>query len=193
MVIADLIRARVTMPDVIAQYTDAKPIRGRIPCPIHSGSDRNFSFDDEKYHCFVCDASGDVIRFVEQLFGIGFGQAVSRINYDFRLGLPVGKQRITAEQANRFRAEASTIAKARESRERVATIREERYFAACDAYANAQRVINELRPKARVEYVDPRLTDALTLQTAAAKIMGDCIEEEYYERHGDKHHTGIQP
>ena len=52
---ADEIKSRLKMPEVLRYYGfDIK--RGRIPCPIHSGSDRNCGVKDEYIHCFVCGA-----------------------------------------------------------------------------------------------------------------------------------------
>lgn len=75
------------MPDVIARYTPHTPRMRRIPCPLHNGRDYNFSFTDTQFKCFVCDEGGDVISFVEKLFGVDYKTAVQKLNDDFHLGL----------------------------------------------------------------------------------------------------------
>ena len=64
-------------------------VRGRIPCPLHNGCDRNMSLQDKFFHCFVCNESGDVIKLVMHLLNCSYEDAISRINNDFRLGLPL--------------------------------------------------------------------------------------------------------
>ena len=88
---ADEIKSRLKMPEVLRYYGfDIK--RGRIPCPIHSGSDRNCGVKDEYIHCFVCGATVDVIGFEMQYFNLDFPKAISKLNGDFRLGLPIWKK-----------------------------------------------------------------------------------------------------
>ena len=79
------------MPEVLRYYGfDIK--RGRIPCPIHSGSDRNCGVKDEYIHCFVCGSTVDVVGFEMQYFNLDFMKAISKLNDDFNLGLPIGKK-----------------------------------------------------------------------------------------------------
>ena len=85
--IADEIFSRVTMPEVLAMYGIALGRHNRIKCPIHSGNGSNFSYNDNFYQCWTCFAKGNVITFVEEYFGLNFGQAVTKINLDFNLGI----------------------------------------------------------------------------------------------------------
>lgn len=85
--IADRIKELLTMEDVLRHYGYPVSRYGRIPCPLHNGHDRNFSFKQGHFKCFVCGKSGSVIDFVMHLYGITFSQAVMRINADFGLGL----------------------------------------------------------------------------------------------------------
>ena len=85
--ITDQIYQMVTMTDVLRQYGFGPGRGNRIPCPIHGGKDRNFSYTNEVFHCWTCGAKGNVIGFVMQYFGLTFSQAITRINNDFGLGL----------------------------------------------------------------------------------------------------------
>lgn len=88
--IAAEIRGAVTMEDVLRAYSPSTPTRNhRCPCPIHNGKDPNFSYTRNGYKCFVCGASGDVIRFVQTMCGLSRADAMKRINADFRLNLPI--------------------------------------------------------------------------------------------------------
>lgn len=113
---ADAVRETVTMSDVIGKYCpECVPRHNRIPCPIHQGRDYNFSFNDTGYCCFVCGATGDVIKFVQTVCCLrGRKDAVAQINRDFGLFLPVDREISSAEN------------KALEERRKAAREREER-------------------------------------------------------------------
>ena len=97
--IADAIHETVTMDEAVKTYLPGIDTRyHRIPCPIHNGKDRNFSYTDRGYKCFVCGASGDVISFVQTILSLrDRTDAMKRINADFRLGLPLDREITVAE------------------------------------------------------------------------------------------------
>lgn len=51
-------------------------------CPFHDDSTPSLSVDgvSDRFHCFGCGASGDVIDFVRRLEGVGFREAVERLD-----------------------------------------------------------------------------------------------------------------
>lgn len=102
--IADL----VTVPDILRAYGYNLSRSKRIPCPIHGGKDSNFCYTDKVFHCWTCGASGNAIKLVMQIFGLNFGQALVRINSDFRLGLtpekPNAKSVAMAKEEARIRS-----------------------------------------------------------------------------------------
>lgn len=93
------IKSRLKMRDLIQTYfPGVKPRNNRIPCPIHGGKNYNFGFDGGIYHCFVCGAKGDVIRFVQDVFSVSFQDALEKLNNDFHLGLVFGRRMTLREQ-----------------------------------------------------------------------------------------------
>ena len=85
---AEIVKARVTVPDVIAMYAPIPaPRAGRIPCPIHGGKGYNLSIRRDRYYCFVCGSGGDCIDFVQAVFGLKYAAAILKINRDFNIGL----------------------------------------------------------------------------------------------------------
>lgn len=112
------IKRHVTMQDVLHRYgyLQSDQSRGRIPCPLHNGHDKNFSYKDHSFRCYVCGESGTVIDFTMRLFGLPFSDACKRLDDDFRLGAenysPDGNERSEAvkmRQAMRVAEEAERI------------------------------------------------------------------------------------
>lgn len=93
---ADEITERLTMRDLMELYHETGR-HNRTTCPFHNGKDNNFCYDGVVYHCWVCGAKGNVITFVKEFFGIDFLSTISKLNQDFRLGLPIG-QKMTLRQ-----------------------------------------------------------------------------------------------
>ena len=109
MRMAETIKDMLTIRDVLVRYGYSEGKHGRAPCPLHHGKGLNFSYTDKVFHCFVCGAGGDVIRLVQDLHGIGFRQALVKINSDFSLGLTSRKPSFQdcAAQRDNERVEAS--------------------------------------------------------------------------------------
>jgi len=99
--IAHAIRDSITMEDVLEFYCPSTPRQHhRCPCPIHNGKDYNFSYMEKGYKCFSCGAKGDVITFVQTICEYERrSDAMRRINSDFRLGLPLGGEVLSASQS----------------------------------------------------------------------------------------------
>ena len=90
--IANEIKNRVKMPELVRHYGFDIDSQKRIPCPFHNGVDRNCGVKDSYIHCFVCGESADQIGFVQKYFSLSFSDAVKKINEDFCLGLPIGEK-----------------------------------------------------------------------------------------------------
>jgi DNA primase len=84
----DEIRDRVPISQVVGQRVTfdrkkSNPSRGDhwACCPFHGEKSPSFHCEDRKgrYHCFGCGVSGDHFRFLTELDGMGFPEAVERI------------------------------------------------------------------------------------------------------------------
>ena len=58
-------------------------------CPFHKERTPSCKLYEDHYYCFGCQAHGDVIRLVQELFGLKPIEAVKQLNSDFALGLDV--------------------------------------------------------------------------------------------------------
>lgn len=57
---------------------------GMVCCPFHNDKHPSMKVD-KGFYCFACGAKGDVIHFVERLFGISPYEAASKLAEDFRI------------------------------------------------------------------------------------------------------------
>lgn len=113
MNLAEEIKSRVTMTDVLMAYGIPISGRGRIPCPLHKGKDKNFSYTDKWFKCFVCGASGTVLDFTMQLFEIPFSEACVKLNYD--LDLRIVNEPVDPLEAKKQRAKLLAEREAKEA------------------------------------------------------------------------------
>ena len=107
----DEIRDRVPISAVIGQRVQwdrrkTNAARGDYwaCCPFHAEKSPSFHCEDKKgrYHCFGCGVSGDHFRFLTELDGLGFPEAVERIAD--MAGLPMPARDEAAEARERQRA-----------------------------------------------------------------------------------------
>ncbi len=82
-------KERLRLQEVVERYTAQTVRRGKALCPFHNDNTPSMSVKNERFRCFVCEAHGDAIGFVAQLFNETQGAALARLNGDFALNLPL--------------------------------------------------------------------------------------------------------
>jgi hypothetical protein len=82
-------RARLDMREVAAFYGVTIDRHGRGRCPIHGGDNpSSFCVKGAMWHCFVCNAGGDAVAFVQALYGLPRSvDALEMLDRHFVLGL----------------------------------------------------------------------------------------------------------
>lgn len=91
MTIFDDIKELVDVPTAARSY-GVEVHRGNVAlCPFHRERHPSCKLYEDHYYCFGCQAHGDVIRLVQELFGLSAIEAVKQLNSDFALGLDVDK------------------------------------------------------------------------------------------------------
>ncbi|WP_404864158.1 DNA primase [Georhizobium sp. MAB10] len=107
----DEIRERVPISDVIGKrvsWDKRKTNTGRgdwwACCPFHGEKSPSFHCEDRKgrYHCFGCGVSGDHFRFLSELEGLSFPEAVERVADMAGIAMPIADPQ--AERRERERA-----------------------------------------------------------------------------------------
>ena len=130
MNIADEIRERLTMRQVVEFYGFEVNRGGYINCPFHSENTPSLKVypGNKGFHCFGCGAHGDVISFIMKYLNLTFAQAVVRLSSDFHPGLtPTHETPEEAKKRIRAREEAAK-AKQREEAEYLKKAQEHCYW-----------------------------------------------------------------
>jgi DNA primase len=80
------IKQLVKIEEVI-QFYGVRLNKSKAVCPFHKDTKPSLSVKNQYFKCFSCNESGDAIDFVMKLYGLGYRQAVLKLNHDFNLGL----------------------------------------------------------------------------------------------------------
>jgi DNA primase len=91
----DQLKSQINIVTVIGEYVRLKKAsRDRYSglCPFHSEKTPSFSVSEGKqfYHCFGCHVSGDALKFVMEIEGISFYEALKSLSE--RYGIPMPKR-----------------------------------------------------------------------------------------------------
>lgn len=176
--IANEIKSRVKMPELLRHYGIEVDRKNRIACPLHIGIDKNCGVKDDYIHCFVCNESADQIAFVQKYFSLSFADAVSKINVDFALGLPIG-ERIGKRRQTEMAKQVFLRKQEQKSKEE----EKEKYITAwLDAHENFikwDRQKEKYKPKSTGEELHPKFIEAI-INIKYAKYQLDCAEEDLY-------------
>lgn len=84
MNVFEVVKDNVTTRQVAEQYGIKVRRNGMACCPFHDDKSPSMKVD-KRFHCFGCQADGDVIDFVAQLYGLSPKDAAIRIASDFGL------------------------------------------------------------------------------------------------------------
>ncbi len=82
MNVFEAVKSGVTARQAAEYYGIKVNKRGMARCPFHN--DRTPSMKiDKRYHCFACQADGDVVDFTAGLFGLTTKEAAEKLAHDF--------------------------------------------------------------------------------------------------------------
>ncbi|MEI6375351.1 MAG: DNA primase [Actinomycetes bacterium] len=114
------VRERARIDDVVREHVALKPAGGgslKGLCPFHEERSPSFHVTPSKgfYHCFSCQAGGDVITFVKNIEHLTFAEAVEKLaaKYNVQLRYEEGSVAPGRQQGQRTRlVEANKVAAA---------------------------------------------------------------------------------
>ena len=79
------IKQTVTTRQAAERYGLSANRSGMVKCPFHEDHDPSMKVDN-RFYCFGCRASGDVIDFTVRLFGLSPYAAAKKLETDFGIG-----------------------------------------------------------------------------------------------------------
>ena len=167
------------MQQVLDYYGIERNRANRIRCVLHNGQDFNCGIKDNYIHCFVCGQSADVIKFVQVYFSLDFQSAISKLNDDFRLGLPIGKKIDRRTQLEINKAAFERKRKAEQQQKERQKI-EDDYWAAFDEWKRLDENKRKYAPETQTEPLHPLFVEALKNISGAEYRLG-CAEIARYE------------
>lgn len=91
MSIYQRIKQTVTTRQAAERYGLSVNRSGMVRCPFHEDHNPSMKVDD-RFYCFGCHASGDVIDFTAKLFGISLKDAAEKLAEDFGIDSKVPTQ-----------------------------------------------------------------------------------------------------
>ena len=120
----DDIRQRVDIVDIIGRYVELKRSGSNFKglCPFHEEKSPSFNVNPARqfFHCFGCQASGDVFAFLMKLEGRGFGEVVEDLAN--RAGIELPKDERSAREIADEKRRRSERQRAIDLNDKVATL-----------------------------------------------------------------------
>jgi DNA primase len=166
------IKDRLTMRDVLLHYGHQPNRAGFVKCPFHREKTPSMKVFEKDYHCFGCNQHGDVISFVQQLFGLSFPDALKKIDIDFNLNL-YGEHSFQDLRKSHYKQKQVQAERERKKREKEQA--ENEYWAVFDEWVRLDDNKRNYAPKTPDEQWNPLFVEALQ-KLAYQEYLLDCAE-----------------
>ena len=150
------IKERLTMSEVLERY--GYTAKRRMPCPIHQGKDLNFEVKNKSWRCYSHCGSGDIISFVQKLFGLSFPDALKKIDIDFGLNL-YGEHSFQDLRKSHYRQKQIEAERERKKQEKEQA--ENEYWSVFDEWKRLDDNKRKFAPKTPDEELHPLFVEAL--------------------------------
>ena len=178
--IANEITNRIDTIEVFEYYGLQPNRKGFICCPFHNEKTPSFKVykGNGGYHCFGCGEHGSVIDFLMRYFDLSFKEAITKLNDDFNLGLPIGERLGRRKQLDM----AKRSFKARQEREKKKAeynqLKNNREIA-LDEWVRLDKQKTKYKPKTQIEDLHPLFVEAI-INLPHAEYRLECAETELY-------------
>ena len=160
MNVSQTIKSRVPLRTACDLYGIKINIGGFANCIVHHEKTPSMKLYDDKWHCFGCGASGDVIDLVKEMFSLDYMGAVRRLNDDFSLSLPLDRK-TTQKERETSAKEAWKLNKQRQALENEQKALEDAYFNAMDEVILYERYLRQYKPTNEAAEIHPLFVEAL--------------------------------
>lgn len=107
------LKSRLNIADIVKRYVSLKNAGGRLVglCPFHNEKTASFGVNPEKgfFHCFGCQASGDVIDFYCRINGLDFREGLEQLALETGVTLAEFRPNPQEEHARKLRQAAGEM------------------------------------------------------------------------------------
>lgn len=101
------VKAKADIVEIVRRYVDLRSVGGRLvgSCPFHQETKGSFNVHPDRgyFHCFGCQASGDVIDFYCRINGLEFREGLSRLAEEVGVRLESGRPDPRSGEKKRLR------------------------------------------------------------------------------------------
>ena len=167
------IKQNIKMIDILSMYGYTADRKGFICCPFHNEKTPSMKIYEKDYHCFGCGENGDVITFVQKLFGLSFQDALRKIDGDFGLNI-YGDHSFEELRRSHYQQQSLQAKREREKREKQKA--DDDYWKAFDEWKRLDDNRRIYRPKSTDEELHPLFVESLQ-KLDYQKYVLDCMDE----------------
>lgn len=175
MNVFEAVKQSVT-PRQAAEHYGVKVNRnGMVCCPFHQDKNPSMKIYKQRFHCFGCQATGDVIDFTSRLFGLSTREAAEKLAADFG---------VSYEKSFKSRGRASPRpAKRKISEDLRFHQAEQKCFRVYSDYLRLlERWRTEYAPKPEDENWHPLFVEALEKQTYVEYLLDTLLSSSLNDR-----------
>ncbi len=172
MNVFEAVKQNVTTRQAAEHYGIRIRRNGMAVCPFHN--DKNPSMKlDRRFHCFGCQADGDVIDFVSRLHGISCKEAALMLAQDF--SIPYENRKVTKRPIKpRLRQE--------NEEQRFRRMEQHCFRVLSDYFHLLQRWKTEYAPRQPEEEWNPRFVEALQKLPYLEYLLDELLSGDLQER-----------
>lgn len=173
MNVFEAVKQSVTTRQAAEHYGIRVGRNGMCVCPFHS--DKNPSMKvDRRFHCFGCQADGDVIDFTSRLHGIGAREAAILLAQDFSIPYEDGKGEQKRAPRPRLRRETEG--------QKYQRMEQHCFRVLSDYYHLLRRWERDYAPQTPEEEWNPLFTEVLQNKTKIEYLLDGLLTGDLQER-----------
>lgn len=173
MNVFEAVKQNITTRQAAERYGIRIRRNGMAVCPFHN--DKNPSMKlDRRFHCFGCQADGDVIDFVSRLHGISSKEAALMLAQDF--SIPYEDRKITTKRPIKARLRQET------EEQRFRRMEQHCFRVLSDYFHLLQRWKTEYAPHQPEEEWNPRFVEALQKLPHLEYLLDELLSGDLQER-----------
>lgn len=171
------IKERLTMRDILDRYGYATDKKGFMCCPFHNEKTPSMRIYEKDYHCFGCQEHGDIITFVQKIFGLSFLDALRKIDADFGLNI-YGDHSFEELRKSHYKNRAIQAERERMKQQKETADKE--YWAAFDEWKRLLDNRKIYQPKTPNDDLHPLFVESLQKLKYQEQLV-DCLNERRNE------------